>query len=330
MKRENRCIIFPHSQCADLFCEPVPDTPLEKDEILGRTVVSLVSTGSERGGYMDYNHNMAYPQRTGYAAVLEVLETGSDVTDLVPGDLVFAETFQQLYSRAKSSDLLKVPAGLAPETAVFCRFPAVSMSSLVKINTRPTEPVLLAGLGLVGVCCAQLLQLFGYDVYCFDHSPERCRTAQECGIRHTAADPQVWQELQGKFGAAIDCTGAEQAIYTCADFVRHGGELFLVGVPWRKTTQMDGHGLLLKIFYGYLHVISGFEWSLPAHSDTFLPNSHMHSKEKAMQWLAEGKLKVNCLAQVENPTDCAAVYAAIGREELTKTCVMFDWRPLWN
>ncbi|MBB3128432.1 threonine dehydrogenase-like Zn-dependent dehydrogenase [Paenibacillus rhizosphaerae] len=324
----NRRVLFARKQDARFVEEPVEERALREREILGKTVVSLISTGSERGGYMDYNDNMAYPQVTGYAAVLEVVDTGSAVTRVKKGDLFYASTPHALYSQVSEEEILPVPSGLAPERAVFCRFPAVSMSSIIPMTVRPTEPVLVTGLGLVGLMCSQVLQNFGYDVYAVDPVQKRRDYAKKCGILHPVAEIADVPGMAGKFGAAFDCSGDETGIYACADSLRQGGELFLVGVPWRKTTSMDGHGLLLKIFYGFLHVHSGWEWNLPRKSGPFLPDSHDHSLNKSLQWIAEGKLQVDGIALVRDPADCGEVYREIGDNVLQNeaSCVLFDWR----
>lgn len=324
----NRCVRFTRKQDAAFLTEAFEERPLQPGEILGKTVVSLVSTGSERGGYMDYNDNMAYPQVTGYAAVLEVLETGEGVAGISQGDLLFAGTPHHLYNRVKQEDVLPIPAGLSPQQAVFCRFPAVSLPSILHMSARPTEPVLVTGLGLVGLMCAQVLQNFGYEVWAIDPVEQRRNNARLCGVLHTVAAADDIAGLKGRFGAALECSGSEEAAYACADSLRHGGDLFLVGVPWRKTTEEDGHSLLLKIFYGFLHVHSGWEWTLPRKSGEFLPDSHFRCLEKSLQWINEGKLKVDQIAAIEDPSDCGRVYREIGADALQSraSCVMFDWR----
>lgn len=325
----NHCVRFIRKQEARFISEEFGDRPLLSGEILGKTVVSMISTGSERGGYMDYNDNMVYPQVTGYAAVLEALEVGEGVTKVRKGDLLFAGTPHQLYNRVHEEDVVPISPGLSPEQAVFCRFPAVSLSSILQMPVRPMEPVLVTGLGLVGLMCTQVLQNFGYDVWAVDPVQRRRDNAQLSGILQTAGDiEEVPQELKGKFGAAFDCSGEEAAIYACAEELRHGGHLFLVGVPWRKTTEEDGHSLLLKIFYGFLHVHSGWEWSLPRKSGDFLPDSHYRCLEKSLQWIAEGKLRTDHIALMKDPSDCGRVYREIGKDELQSraSCVLFDWR----
>lgn len=324
----NRSVRFVAKQDARFIDEPFDNASPAPDEIIGKSVVSLISTGSERGGYMDYNDNMAYPQVTGYAAVLRAVDVGNGVTRVKKGDLFYAGTPHHLYNRVKEDDAIPLPPGIDPEQAVFCRFPAVSMSSIVQMTVKPTEPVLVTGLGLVGLMCSQVLQLFGYEVWAVDPEEKRRENARQCGIVRAVAGMDDVASMKGKFGAVLECSGFEEAIYASADQLRRGGDLYLVGVPWRKTTSADGHGLLLQIFYGYLNVHSGWEWSLPRKSGDFQPNSHVRSLEKSLQWIAEGKLRMDGIASVEDPAECAKVYREIGNDGVKSraSAVLFDWR----
>lgn len=324
----NRCVRFLAKQDARFIEEPFDAAPPAPDEIIGKSVVSLISTGSERGGYMDYNDNMAYPQITGYAAIMRAVEVGAGVARIRKGDLFYAGAPHHLYNRVKEDDAILVPQGLEPEQAVFCRFPAVSMSSIVQMTVKPTEPVLVTGLGIVGLMCSQALQLFGYEVWAVDPEEKRRENARQCGIANAVAGMDDVAPLKGKFGAALECSGFEEAIYAAADQLRRGGDLYLVGVPWRKTTSMDGHSLLLQIFYGYLNVRSGWEWSLPRKSGDFQPNSHTRNIELALRWIAEGKLRMSGATAVEDPAECDRVYREIGSGELQRraSAVLFDWR----
>ena len=330
MQLFNKCVRFVAKQDARLLEEMLEIQELQAHEILGTTVVSLISTGSERGGYMDYNDNMAYPQVTGYAAILQAIEIGKDVTSIRKGALLFADSPHHLYAVLKEENILPIPEKLTPEQAVFCRFPAVSMSSLIPMKIRPTEPVLVTGLGLIGLMCGQILQNFGYPVWCIDPVQKRRETAEKCGLLHVVANSKDIPQLIGSFGAALECSGDELATYDCADSLRQGGELFLVGVPWRKSTEVDGHSLLLKIFYGFLHVHSGWEWNLPRKSVEFLPDSNRNSLEKALQWISEGRIITEGIYRKVSPEDCSSVYQEIGEDRLqdNDTCVIFDWRDM--
>ncbi|WP_239618380.1 zinc-binding dehydrogenase [Cohnella mopanensis] len=325
MIQTNQAIRFTGKQQASLVqCDWEP-SPLAADEIIGRTIVSLISNGSEMGAYMDHSGGMKYPVETGYAAILEVLEVGEEVTNVRVGEHVLALSPHQAYSRVKFNDYIPVPVGMKPEHAVIGRFPAVSMTSMIHSRIRPTESVMVTGLGIVGLMCAQVMQHCGYEVYAFDPNEGRRATARSCGLRHVYTSPDEVPGLKGTAGLAIDCSGREEAVYSLLANLRKGGELYLVGVPWFRSTDKFAHDLLRSIFYGYVQVNSGWEWSLPRHSSEFHPNSNHGSIRKAMEWIRDGLLQVENIYDIYAPSACGEVYAGIADSTLTKPCVIFDW-----
>lgn len=324
--KENLSIIFPRMRCAELVSAAMPSAPAP-NEILGRTLYSVVSSGSECGGYMNYYGGEVYPKPTGYAGVMEIEAVGSEVTRFRPGDRVFAQTPHQLYNLVPEADCVPVPDGLAPELAVLCRFPAVSMTTMIETEIRPTEPVLVAGLGIIGLSCAQMMIKCGYDVYAVDPVAQRRETSARCGVVHTY--PSFDSLPAGvPFGLSIDCTGNDAAVFAQTALLRKGGELSLVGVPWRKTSDISLNAFMRAVFNGFLKVKSGWEWSLPLRSSDFLPNSNFHSFAKAMQWIAEGSLRFDGVYQLYSPKDCPQVYEAIATGTLPCTCVIYDWTEM--
>lgn len=310
---------------AQLLHEPIRIAPA-KNEIAGRTLVSVVSSGSETGGYMDFFESVQYPVATGYAAVIEVTETGSDVNDYKPGDVVFAEAPHQLYQTVLAERAVKVPDTMPAEHAVLTRFPAISMTSLLETRIKPTEPAIVTGLGIVGLMCAQILKHCGYNVYTVDPSASRRDTAAACGIKHTAASLEELADLHGIFGLAMECSGNDHATIGLVHSIRKGGEIYLIGVPWKQTSDMAAHELFKAIFTGYVHLSSGWEWSLPRETKDFLPNSTNHSFQTAMRWIAGGALHVDGIYRLYSPGNCNAVYTAIAQGKLDTTCAIFDWR----
>jgi threonine dehydrogenase-like Zn-dependent dehydrogenase len=202
------------------------------------------------------------------------------------------------------------------------------MTTLIETQIRPTEPVIITGLGIVGLMAAEVFAHSGYEVYAVDPVESRRDTARACGIGHVLAKLADAPELKGRAGLALECSGFEQAAIESFDYIRKGGELSLVGVPWFRSTDADAHTLFLKIFYGYVHVYSGWEWSLPRHPAEFLPNSNYGSFGKAMDWIRDGYLKVDGVYELESPRNCDRVYSEISTGKLKTTCAIFDWRGL--
>lgn len=322
----NYSVMFTQKQKAELIRSDYSAAPAP-DEIIGKTQVSVISNGSETGGFMAYGGSEGvFPTETGYANILKVVEVGSEVKNIRPGDLVFSLTSHKLYNKVKASEVFPVPDNIPPEKAALCRFPAVSMTAFLHSSVKPTEAVLVTGLGIIGLMCAQVMQHCGYKVYAADPNPKRQETARACGLKHVGGSADSFGLAPESVGMGIDCSGNNEATFSMIPYIRKMGDLALVGVPWRRTSDLSAHDLLRQIFYSYLHVYSGWEWSLPRHSGDFAPNSNMHSMETALEWIADGSIVTDGIYELFSPRDCGTLYPTIAAGKLEKPCAVFDWR----
>ncbi len=321
----NFCVMFRERGKAALETAAFDWSAPKAGELICQTLVSVVSTGSETGGYMDYLGISPFPYVSGYAAVLQVVEAGPE-SGYKPGDVVFAEYPHQLFSRIPAADVIPVPAGMKPEDAVLSRFPAITMTTMVETSIRPTEPVAVIGLGVVGLMCAQMLRHCGYTVYGVDPVEARRETAKDCGIdRLFASAADIPAE---SVGIVFECSGSDRATMSALPCIRKGGELSLVGVPWRKTDDTPVQELFRQVFYGYIHLRSGWEWSLPLKSGEFQPNSTSHNLATAMEWIRQGAISTDGIYALVSPKDCDALYQSMVQRRFEKTCAIYDWRPM--
>ncbi|MCK9861665.1 zinc-binding alcohol dehydrogenase [Paenibacillus sp. ATY16] len=324
---ENASVQFVKQGKAALVQETFQERSLDETEIFGKTLVSLISSGSERGGYMDYFGGSRYPMEIGYAVVMQVIDTGSKVKHAKPGDIVFASAPHRLYNFVSEDDIVPMLEGMLPEEAVLCRIPAVSMTAMLKTQIKPVEPVLVTGLGIVGLMCAQMMKHCGYTVYAVDPGEKRRQIARECGLLHVYASIKDCQAA-GRFGLAMECSGAEQAALDALDVLRKGGELSLIGVPWYRGTDTWAHDIFLKVFYGFITMTSGWEWSIPRHSSEFMPGSNYGNFAVGMEWIKNGALKVDGIYELVDPARCDDAYQSLVNKTYTKTCTIFDWRSM--
>jgi threonine dehydrogenase-like Zn-dependent dehydrogenase len=108
--------------------------------------------------------------------------------------------------------------------------------------------------------------------------------------------------------------------------VRKRGEVVLVGVPWKRQTDLFAHDVLIEVFHRYIVLRSGWEWEIPHHAGDFRPHSIYGDFCTALRWLAEGQIAVQGMVRLVDPADAAEAY----RSHLHKTAPalfsVFDWR----
>lgn len=303
-------------------------SPLAANEVEGRTLVSLISAGTEVVGlYSAHLHSItekSYPQRPGYASILEVAAVGDAVEGIRAGDLVFISGRHQSWQRVNAAGAVRVPAGLAPETALFARMAKVSMPTFVHTRVRPPEKCLVMGLGVVGLMAAQIAQIYGYETAACEPDADRRDLARAHGVRRVldvepSADP-AWNK---QVGLGVECSGHEQATLDLCDLARPRGDVFLVGVPWVARTELRAQRLLHSVFYNYVYLHSGWEGRMPSPPE---PHSGSHHLGAALEWLAAGRLRAEAsLYKKVSPENPQGVYQDILHRRLETPTALFDW-----
>lgn len=294
------------------------------DHIAGRTLFTLISAGTEVNGAYLNPQQWSYPIGLGYAAVFAVEETGENVRGFRKGDLAFC--YGQHADRQVCSwqDAIRLPDGMQPETALFGRMTAVSMATLSRLRTHPGESVLVTGLGAVGLLAMQAYSLCGFRVFGMDPDAERAALAAR--LSGCPAADRIYDELAGRFALALECSGTQQGAMICCEALRSGGELSLVGVPWKPTGEVHSYGILNRIFYQFLTVYTGWEASLPFRKGTNALGTQLGNAEQAIHWLNDGRMKVDGMAKIRPWQELPLLYEAILCREEKSVSLILDWR----
>lgn len=311
-----------------------PRRPLGPDEVEGRTLASLVSPGTELNWYYDpdLSAGATYPIVPGYAAVFEVERVGPQVRSIECGDRVLDPSGQHAsWQRRSAERLVQVPQGVAPSTATFARLMAVSMATLSTTPVRPPEPIGVSGLGLVGHLAAKIMAASGYDVTAWDTDAARRALLEDVGInvvqRAPVPDGYAYDDpaASGDLSLVLDCRGGARSVLDSCAAVRHGGEVVLVGVPWRPTEEITAHELLRVVFHRYVSIRSGWEYQVEDSPTRFRGASTRANLEAALRWLASGRVRVDGLATCLDPELAADAYAALRARTWPTLSVVFDW-----
>lgn len=309
-----------------LLAHPFDNIP-QVDEIVGENVLSLISTGSERGGVTQQFASESYPMETGSSSIAKVLAVGGGVTGYRPGDLFYHNCHHTRYVKLKADDAIPVPKGARPEHTIFGRYAAVSMTSIFQMKAKPVDNIIVTGQGQVGLMCAATLQAFGFRVYAVDPSHERRDNARAAGIIYVGESLEALEAGKQSCGALMECSGNENALHDAIPYLRHGAEVFQIGVPWHKNSQWDAHELLYELFYAYISIHGGWEWSVPLKSDEFHAHSSYSHIQTAMELISNGKILIpDTMYELHDPARCGQVYADIAAPVMRPVSMILDWR----
>lgn len=197
-------------------------------EVLLETIVSAISPGTEMLFYRGQvpadmavdatiaalGGQFAYPLPYGYALVGRVCACGPGVADAWLGRLAFAFAPHQSHVVLPVTELMPVPDGMAPETAVLLPLMETAVSFLMDAAPLIGEQVTVFGQGIVGLLTTALLA--GYplsSLVALDGWALRRSWALEMGAG-AALDPAAPQAAEA-LAAALQSDGP----YRGADLV---------------------------------------------------------------------------------------------------------------
>ena len=327
-------IIFPQKNSFVLADCETP--PLGPTEVRGRTLATLVSPGTELAWATGHD----FPIRPGYAAVFEVEECGAAVHDVKVGTRLFCMGPHRSVQQVEHRFTLPVPDGLSAEEAVIARLIGVSMTTLMTTKARPGDRVIIGGAGPVGYLAAHIFKLSGYQVSVVEPDPVRRAQMVASGIPSVFAEmPVADPDFAGKVALVVDCSGHEAAVLGGCRIVRQHGEVVLIGVPWKRHTELYAHDILHAVFNNFVLLRSGWEWEYPLLAKGFKwaellegYNNSSHSIfsgfAKALKWLSEGRIPLDGLLRHASPEAPAALYTALLAREIAEPFVVLDWRKI--
>ena len=98
--------------------------------------------------------------------------------------------------------------------------------------------------------------------------------------------------------------------------------------PWRRQTEIMAHELVHAVFHRYVTLRSGWEWELPLQATEFRSGSIYGNLAAALQWLAEGRVRVSELYAAVSPWEAQQAYQDLLHQRAERLAVVFDWESL--
>ncbi|MGK9230961.1 zinc-binding dehydrogenase [Inquilinus limosus] len=243
--------------------------PLGPEEVRIRTLFSGVSAGTELSQYRGSNPFMAkrwdeasrlfrasdtpswdYPVRNlGYEEAGEIVEVGSDVADLRPGQRVYGTWGHRTHHVAPREAVIGrvLPEGADPRIGIFSHIGAVALNGVHDAEIRIGDVVVVFGLGVPGQIVAQAARASGAEVIGVDPVASRREMALLLGASEVL-DPaagsvaEIVKEKTGGRGAdaAIEVSGVPAALAEAIRTVAYSARVVALGF-----FQGEARGLFL-------------------------------------------------------------------------------------
>jgi predicted dehydrogenase/precorrin-6B methylase 2 len=188
------------------------------------------------------------PLPLGYCNAGVVLEVGSEVADLQPGDRVISNGNHAEIVCVPRNLVAKVPDTVSDEHAAFTVLAAIALQGVRLAQPTLGEKIVVFGMGLIGLITVQLLRASGCDVLAIDVNSERLAMAEKFGARiadvSLGADPiraaLGFTKEMGVDAALITASAkTDDIIHQAAESCRKRGRIVLVGVVGLNLRRSD-------------------------------------------------------------------------------------------
>ena len=308
--RASTTVVFPEPRQVELVEGLVPEPG--PDQIVVETLVSLISTGTELTAYSgDFPSSSAwsgyvrYPFAAGYCNVGRVVEVGTNITELRPGDRVASgaahttracldagETRHGLAARST----MRVPEGVSDEAAVFFTLGCTVMNGVRLGEIALGEAVVVIGAGLIGQLTVAMAALCGaWPLIVIDVAEQRLALARVRGATHTvmadsAAAREAVHAILGGRGADVvfEVTGNPLVIPAALRLARRRGRVVFLGSP-RGPSQVDFHD---EVHTLGLHLIGAHITTTPEYETPDTPWTQRRNGALFFDLVAAGRLPI--------------------------------------
>jgi 2-desacetyl-2-hydroxyethyl bacteriochlorophyllide A dehydrogenase len=334
--KSGRIVIFPQAFSADLeeFTIPQPGP----NQVLVEAEFSCISVGTETKRYMDRYADSGVPQRPfpvrpGYASVGTVVEVGSKVESMQPGERVLTmANHASHYLRTIGEDAIDpVPHNVPSDQAALGVLAQVALAGVRRAPPEFGQAALVAGQGVVGQMLVQFLKAAGCSpVIATDIVDSRLDRSRLSGADVTVntAQEDVYTAVMAATGdrgieRIYDVTPVPDALPSHLRVAAVRGCIVILGGALGRVEL----NLYPDLFRRDLTLMGAFQPLTPIDETPHTPWTQRRHRRLYLDMLAGGKLRTeHLITHVMPPAQASATYAmlAVGGED--SLGVLFDWR----
>lgn len=340
--------LIPGKERCEIRTEEIDPGTLAPNEILVRSIFSMISAGTELSGFYALSPRVyqrgswnAYPWRPGYGVVGEVLRSGESVSHFEPGMKVFffgKHASVQKYAVDVNNEknvqgAFVVDVGLDDRQIAAARMGLVGITAPQVSGVKVGGTAAVYGLGIVGNLAAQFYRQAGMHVIGLDPVHSRCEIAKRVGVSPVMDVPPDEQVdallgLTEELGVdiAVDAVGHSAVIHACVQSVKKHGQIVLLGSP-REEVLGNLTEIFRPVHLRWLQVLGALEWRLPAYPKEGIQGSIAENLQQIWRMIQQGDLLVDeLITHVIQPEELAETYRGLGQCKKNYLGVLIDWR----
>lgn len=323
---------------------PLWQRALKQPENVKKVVEMAVSQGILRTASV-VQGRLSGGQATGYSAAGTVLEVGTGIDDLQPGDRVACAGAQC----AHHAEMIRVPRNLTvpiPDHLDFAEASTVTLGAIALQGIRRAQPTLgevfvVLGLGILGQLTAQMLKANGCKVIGTDLDRQRIAIAQELGMDigiHPDDGNTIDQVARLTDGLGADgviitaATPSHELVSTAFRICRKKGRVVLVGDVGLNLNRADFYQKELDFFistsYGPGRYDNNYEEKGLDYPAAYVRWTENRNMAEYLRLVAHNQVKVTPLISATYPIEQATLaYEALKEGEQRPLMVLLSYPP---
>lgn len=322
--QQQQAIILNEEYRVEIESKPLPQPG--PNEILCRTVRSLISTGTELGKISGSFYWTKLPGLLGYSNVAIIEAVGAQIQDFHPQQRIYSQAphanFFLIDSPATSRFVpCLLPSNIKDEEATFVTHAAVAWYGVCKARLQPGAPVMVIGDGLVGLLVAQLaIHDSGAQVYMAGlhdfrlAQAEAIRTVKVDPARHNLAVFTEHVTAAKGFPVVINTAGVPASLLDAISVCGVKGRVIQLGTIAENVTLP-----LWDIERKEIEIIPAFQPLDPR-------EQQLQARKKMIELMSAGKLAVTKLISHRfNFHDALAAYDKLLKEKDETLGVLFTY-----
>lgn len=308
------------------WCVPFDIAGPGKDEVLVRTLVSAVSSGTELAVYSARpNTGATFPTYPGYSGVGEIVRVGRNVHGLRVGQVVAGQVAHASLAMLKARDTFLVPPQVPVEGAALTHIGIISLYGVRRAHLHGDERVAVFGRGIIGRLAGQIARSLGAgEIISVARSGKHVtlslreqvdqvlitsNSGQRDAARHLEAD------------VTFEVTGDPAALHDAVLATRRGGRVVLLGSSRGITQGFDFGGLADR---NVSLVGANIRTLMDAPGDRY-----HRAGEEFLQMVADGAIDTKGLIDFEaNPWEAGWFYRQLAEGLLSCVAPILRWDQL--
>lgn len=235
----------------------IDETLLELDEILCKTLVSAISPGTEVAAYNGappLRPIKAYPRLVGYCNVAEIIALGSGVSKYEIGQRILTFSSHRSHFIIQTREILAIiPDGVSSKLASTAYIYHLGYASVLNANIKYGSPVIVLGLGVVGLCAVTASKMAGGKVYAITNYDVPKQIALKMGADEVFSRndiPALKFLLGSRLADAVITTSNAWIDWELAlDIAGINGKICILGFPGRGAKDIPFNPLDSRYLY---------------------------------------------------------------------------------